>query len=486
MIRAVDLLNGVEMIDLYGSPEIFISGIFYDSRKVTEGGCFIAIEGYKDDGNRYIKDAVMNGAFMIISEKSPEKIYKNVTWVKLKEIRKAYSRIVSNFYKDPLKGKYVIGVTGTNGKTTVVSLINRIVSEVSGTVKIGTLGMECGNQKTDSKLTTPESGDIFSFLSEECKNNFDTLIMEVSSAALSQGRVEGIVFSQAVFTNLSGDHLDFHGSMDEYFSAKLSLFKNLSPESWSVINFDDKKASSIIREINSKYITYGFSDEADVFPVKYRFDLNGIEAEIMSPKGVISVRSSLIGKVNLSNILAAAASSIVKNIPIGIIEKAIEGFDQVEGRLQFAYRKEFSVIVDYAHSDDSLKNLLLSVKDLTGGKLILVFGAGGSRDRSKRPRMGGIAAKYADTVIVTSDNPREEDPMEIISEIIQGFPKKFNKFVVEADRKKAIEKGIKEAKSSDIVVIAGKGHEKYQIFADKTIHFDDFEVVENITGGHCA
>jgi len=487
MIRAKELIRGIEIIDCYGSCEISISGVSYDSRSVENGFCFIAIEGFNRNGNRFVIDAVNKGASMIISEKKPpEDLKQSIVWVVLKDIRKAYFQIVSNFYVDPLSGKYVIGVTGTNGKTTVVSILYKIFSNIFKVVKTGTLGMECNGVFCETKLTTPEAGDLFRFLSEDCNNDFDTVIMEVSSAGLTMNRVEGIKFSQAVFTNLSGDHLDFHGTMDEYFSSKLSLFRNLSSDSWAVVNIDDKKSEKIIKESNSKYITFGFSDEADVYPEKYKTDIDGISARIVSPKGILNIKSSLIGRVNLYNILAAVASSTVKNIPINIIERSIEDFKQVKGRLNFAYKGDFSVIVDYAHSDDALKNLLESIRELTEKKLILVFGAGGSRDISKRPRMGKVASEYADIVIITSDNPRKEEPMDIISQIISGFPKRFNGYVVESDRKKAIETGLSLAGKGDIVVIAGKGHEDYQIFKDRTIHFDDFEIIESLTGGSYA
>lgn len=477
-----NILEGVETITIRGPVDRLISGIFLNSSEIRDGGCFFAIAGYRDDGNRYIADAVKNGAKMVVSEREPSDNYPEITWVQLKNIRKAFALISLNFYKNPFKGKYVIGVTGTNGKTSVVSLIDKIFSKISVTARLGTLGMFCGQKLSVSKLTTPELNDICRFLSEECPGDFDNIIMEVSSVALELDRVKGINFSQAIFTNLSGDHLDFHSNMDNYFKSKLSLFQNLPEDGWAIINIDDNKCREIIENINSRYLTYGFSPDADVKPVRYKLDINGIEAVLETPRGNISITSSLIGRVNLLNIMAAVASAVAGDIDPDSISNAIREVKAVRGRLDFAYKSDFSVLIDYAHTDKALESLLISVRELDFNKLILIFGAGGSRDSSKRSRMGEVASKYADIVIVTSDNPRDEDPETIINQIISGFLPGFKNYHVEVDRERGIWKGIKTAGKKDIVIVAGKGHEDYQIFKDRIIHFDDYEIVNKSIG----
>lgn len=481
-----DMLSGIETMAVRGPLDVQITGITHDSRQVKEGDCFIAISGYKDDGNKYVNDAVAGGAKLVISETGPGSEHRGITWVRLKNIRKAFAQISLNFYGDPLKGKYVIGVTGTNGKTTVVSLIESILIRTKTTVKFGTLGAWCGKNGRKASLTTPEANEIYKFLAEECRGNFENVVMEVSSVALELDRVAGIEFSQAIFTNLSGDHLDFHKDMENYFDSKLSLFRSLSPDTWAIINIDDERGNSIIEVIDSKYITFGFSKEADVRPVNYKLSSNGIKALISTPAGELNIESELIGRINLLNILAAVASAIVRDIGFNDIALAMKEFKTVKGRLDKVFEKDFTVIIDYAHTDNALENLLSSLKELNFNRIILVFGAGGSRDTTKRPRMGAVAAKYADELIVTSDNPRDEDPGSIIEQIIAGFPSGFRSYRIEEERERGIAAGINIASEGDVVIIAGKGHEDYQILGEKVIHFDDYEVVSNLTGGESA
>jgi len=476
-----DILAGIETMEIRGSLGVNISGISHDSRLVKEGNCFIAISGYKDDGNKYIDDAVSKGAVLVISETSPGSDHQGITWVRLKNIRKAFAAISLNFYGDPLKDKYVVGVTGTNGKTTVVALIESIFKRKMRTVKFGTLGAWCGANGKKASLTTPEANEIYKFLAEECRGDFENVIMEVSSVALELDRVTGIDFSQAIFTNLSGDHLDFHFNMENYFDSKLSLFRSLTPDKWAIINIDDEKGKSIIEIIDSKYITFGFSSEADVKPVNYKLSAKGIKALISTPAGDIQIESSLIGRINLLNIIAAIASSIIREVSFEDISAAMKEFKNVKGRLDTVYENDFTIIIDYAHTDNALENLLLSMKELNFRKIILVFGAGGSRDATKRPRMGAVAAAYADEIIVTSDNPRDEDPAAIVREIVAGFPDGFKSYQIEQDRAKGIAAGINLASKGDLVIIAGKGHEDYQILGKKVIHFDDYEVVADLT-----
>jgi len=483
MITIRELLAGIETMEVTGPLDTEITGIAYDSRRVAPGDCFIAISGFRDDGNRYVGDAVTRGAALIISEAAPDSPMEGVTWVRLKNIRNAFSTISLNFYGDPLKDKYVVGVTGTNGKTTVVGLIESIFSMTGKTVKFGTLGAWCGSIGRKVSLTTPESMEMYKFLAEECREGYDNVVMEVSSVALELDRVAGIEFSQAIFTNLSGDHLDFHHDMDNYFESKLSLFRSLTPDKWAVINIDDEKGSVIIDAINSRYITYGFSSEADVRPLSYDLSAKGVRAVIRTPRGQLKIRCGLVGRINLMNILAAVASAMIRNIGFEDIVSALDEFRPVKGRLDPVYDNDFSVMIDYAHTDNALENLLGSIRELNFRRIILVFGAGGSRDTTKRPRMGAVAARLADYVVVTSDNPRDEDPEQIINQVISGFPPGFSSYQVEPDREKGIAAGIGGAGRGDIVLIAGKGHEDYQVLGEKVIHFDDYEVVSRLTGG---
>ena len=300
--------------------------------------------------------------------------------------------------------------------------------------------------------------------------------MEVSSVSLTLHRVHDIHFAQGIFTTFSGDHLDFHHTMDDYFDAKMALFRELGVDDWAIINVDDAVAPSILEQLDCKYLTYGFSEDADVRPLKYKFTLEGIHASIKTPKDSIDIKCSLVGRVNLSNILAAICSAVIKGISFEKIKAGLASFKPVKGRLDLVYNREFSVMVDYAHTDNALESMLKSLREVVANRIILVFGAGGSRDKTKRPRMGKAAADFADFLVVTSDNPRAENPMDIVNDIKTGFAPDFSRYIVEIDRQEAIKKAINMAGKGDLVVIAGKGHEDYQIFKDKTIHFDDYEV----------
>jgi len=477
MILLRDLLKSVDILTYMGDLNKKISGINFDSRKIKENNCFIAIKGFKNDGLNYLEEAIEKGANSIISQNKPFKRNRDITCVQVKNDRKALNQIASKFYNNPTERMNIIGVTGTNGKTTVTSIINAILSKNEKTAKIGTLGMSYEDIFRKTELTTPESPDIFKFLSEVedlgCKN----VVIEVSSVALKLNRVDNMNFSQCIFTSFSGDHLDFHKSMEDYFESKLKLFKNLNSNNWAIVNIDDSRSAQVLDELNCKYLTYGFSNNADIKPIKYDFSLNGIKAIVQTPKGELEIESLLIGRVNLSNLLGAISSALISGISFDNIISAIKDFKPVRGRLDFTYKNNFSVLIDYAHTDNALENLLKSLREIVSQRVILVFGAGGSRDKTKRPRMGKVASKNADFVVVTSDNPRNEEPKNIIEDIIKGFDKDFINFKIEVEREKAIRKALSIAEKGDCVVIAGKGHEDYQIFNDRVIHFDDYEIV---------
>jgi UDP-N-acetylmuramoyl-L-alanyl-D-glutamate--2,6-diaminopimelate ligase len=489
MIYLDELLKDVAIVASSDDLHVEVTGVQADSRKIKPKNCFVAIPGFKVSGLTYVGDAIANGASCVIFETNPEDTLPEipfvVTWIQVVNARVALSKLAAAFYgyKRISPSLYVVGVTGTNGKTTITSLIQAIFSREHPTAKIGTLGMFFEESATKTTLTTPEATEIFEFLSRVHEQGCSHVVMEVSSVALKLHRVGDLRFSQGIFTNFSGDHLDFHKSMEDYLGSKLMLFRQLTMEDWAVVNIDDPSALKIIEQLNCKYLTYGFCEDADVRPLRYKLSLEGVQATLATPRGNITIKSILLGRLNLVNIMAAVASAVIRGIALENIAAAVREFKPVRGRLDLVYRSPFSVLIDYAHTDNALETLLQSLKEIVSHKIILVFGAGGSRDKTKRPRMGKAASRFADSIIVTSDNPRNEEPMNIINDIIQGFEPGFKNFLVEVDRKKAIEKALHLAAPGDLVVVAGKGHEDYQIFKDKTLHFDDYEVVGEALSG---
>ncbi len=478
-----ELLSGVDIIASAGDLEKGVAGVTNDSRKVEKDYCFVAIQGFQQDGLKYVEDAVKRGANSVVSQHKFLKDYPGISWAQVKNDRLAFSKMSVRFYDCIADRFYNIGVTGTNGKTTITALVSAILNRETKTAQIGTLGMRFDETAWGTSLTTPEAPDLFRFLSEACTLGAENLVMEVSSVSLCLYRVEDIKFSQAIFASFSGDHLDFHKTMEDYLASKMLLFKKLQEDDWAVINIDDPTGPKVIQHLNCKYLTYGFSGEADVRPLKYKFSSSntyGIEALLMTPRGQLEIKSPLIGRINLSNLMAAVTSATIKGIAFNNIAAAIMEFKPVKGRLDFAYKGDFSVLIDYAHTDKALEALLQSLREMVTGRLIVVFGAGGSRDKTKRPRMGETVSKNADFLVVTSDNPRQEEPAAIIREIQTGFDSSFKNFIIEIDRESAIKKALDMAVKGDLVVVAGKGHENYQIFKDKTIHFDDYEVVQKL------
>jgi len=476
-----ELLGKHESLAWRGELHLPVSGIAYDSRQIAPGGCFVAIKGFVKDGIEYMSDAVARGAVAVVSVHPPDVAFPHVTWVQVKNDRRALSAMASRFYDDPSRELRVIGVTGTNGKTTTVALIRELLGPASAA--IGTLGMHCAGDSRPTKLTTPEAPELFAFMAAALKAGCVNLAMEVSSASLSLHRVDDVAFAQAVFTSFSGDHLDFHGTMENYFEAKLSLFKKLGSDQWAILNGDDPMGPRIIRELNCRYVTFGFSKQADIQPLKSAFSIDGIKGVLQTPRGKIEFQSPMLGRFNLMNIMAAVSSALVNGVGAERISSALASFQPVQGRVAIAHAGDFLAVVDYAHTDDALKNLLQAFREITRGRLILVFGAGGSRDRTKRPRMARVACRLADLVVVTSDNPRQEDPQAIIADIVAGFDPGFTDYRAEPDRRQAIHLALDLAAAGDVVLIAGKGHENYQIFKDHTVHFDDVEVVREKMGG---
>ncbi len=481
MKRLDELLGRHESLAWRGDLRVPVSAVVYDSRQASAGACYVAIKGFQKDGVQFAADAAARGAVAVVSVHPPPDGLPGVTWVQVKNDRRALSAMANRFFDDPSRGLSVIGVTGTNGKTTTVSLVQALLGP--GAAAIGTLGMHFAGGGRPSKLTTPEAPELFAFMAETRRAGGSHVAMEVSSASLSLHRVDDVHFSQAVFTSFSGDHLDFHGTMENYFEAKLSLFRRLGSDQWAILNGDDAAGPRIIRELNCRYVTFGFSEQADIRPLRAAYTAEGIKGALQTPRGRLEFQSTLLGRFNLLNIMAAASSALVSGVAPERIASALAAFRPVRGRASVAHAGEFLVVVDYAHTDDALENLLRSFREIARGRLILVFGAGGSRDKTKRPRMGRVAGRLADLVVVTSDNPRQEDPQAIIADGGPGLAPGLAPGRIAPDRRAAIGLALGLAAAGDVVLIAGKGHEDYQIFRERTVHFDDFEVVRDLLGG---
>jgi len=458
--------------------EVDIQQISCDSRHVKPKSLFVAVPGTRCDGVNFIDEAIDKGAVAVAYDHHViTKInHGHVCALQVSDSKKFLHEIVQHFYDYPSKKMKMIGVTGTNGKTTTTYLIESVF-KTSGKkcAVIGTINHRIAGNIIPAKNTTPGVVELQQYLFEMNKANVAYCVMEVSSHALEQDRVAGIDFQSAVFTNLTQDHLDYHANMENYFCAKAKLFTQLPLQSQAIINTDDAYAQRLIRLTKSIVISYGINHPADIQAKDIKLSLSGSTLTIHTQQEQTKIKTSLIGLHNVYNILAAWSLCRADGICPGDIKKGIEASGFVPGRLErIDCGQDFHVYVDYAHTDDALKNVLMSFKQVSPAKVIVVFGCGGDRDKTKRPKMGEVAGQLADYAIVTSDNPRQEDPQTIIGEIMAGF--KGNHYAVVSDRKEAIAKAFSLAQKGEIVLIAGKGHEDYQIFKDKTIHFDDREV----------
>lgn len=451
------LFKGVDYKILKSTEKDLYNGnLEYDSRKIKKGDIFVALKGALVDGHKFIDKAIENGAVaIIISEMLPE-LKEGVGYFLVENLRGKLGFIASNFYKNPEKELKIIGITGTNGKTTTTYLIEQILGE-SKVARIGTVEYKIGDEIIEAPNTTPESLDIIKMCKKSVDKGLEYLVMEVSSHGLTSGRVDMLEFDVAAFTNLTPEHLDYHKDMEDYFNAKKILFKKLKDSKSGVINIDDKYGRRIYNEFGG--LTYSLKEKADL-------DLDLIK----------EIKPSLLGKFNMYNLLAAVGVGKILNIDLNTIIKRARKIKGAPGRFEPVFAgQEFKVVVDYAHTGDALENILQGVDDLkSGGKIITVFGCGGDRDKIKRPVMAEVSERYSDLVIVTSDNPRTEDPNKIIDDIVKGFKNKD--YIIEIDRKEAIKKAVLKAEKDDIILIAGKGHETYQILGTTKIHFDDREI----------
>jgi UDP-N-acetylmuramoyl-L-alanyl-D-glutamate--2,6-diaminopimelate ligase len=465
-----------------------VSAIAYDSRRVAPRAVFVALRGLKADGAAFAAQAVARGASLIVAE-TPRPAGETVSWLVVSDARLALALLADAFYDHPSRRLTVVGVTGTNGKTTTSYLLASMFDAAGMKAGLlGTVAYRLGGEEREASRTTPEAPDVQQLLDEMIRQGCKAAVMEVSSHALALKRVDGMRFAAGIFTNLTRDHLDFHEDMETYFLAKRRLFEMLPADAPGVINLDDPRGVTLL-DVVRKPMTFAMSRPADVSPGPLELTLRGLSFEIRTPAGRVSIQSRLVGRPNVSNILAATATAVALGVPLDAIADGVRTLPGVPGRFEVvsAADDDVTVVVDYAHTDDALRNLLETARSLATRRLITLFGCGGDRDRTKRPLMGMVAARLSDLVIVTSDNPRSEDPVRIIDEIKRGIPaggQAGRALDVQSivDRREAIERGIDQAEPGDLVLIAGKGHEKYQQIGDRVLPFDDGEVARAALG----
>jgi UDP-N-acetylmuramoyl-L-alanyl-D-glutamate--2,6-diaminopimelate ligase len=467
------------------------TGVAYDSRMVTRGSVFVALPGQKADGAAFAPQAIAAGAVAVVSERpAPADLSafaeaaadRRVPWIVVANARLALGHLAAEFFGHPSRRMKVVGITGTNGKTTTSYLLQSIF-EAAG-IRCGLMGTvtyRIGDREVAATRTTPEAPEVQGFMREMVDAGCGACVMEVSSHALAMHRVDGIRFAAAIFTNLTRDHLDFHQDMESYFAAKRRLFEILPPDAPAIVNIDDPRGASLT-EVVAWAVTYAINRDADVTPGPLNFGLDGLTFDVRMPQGTAHITSKLVGRPNVYNILAAVGTAAFSGLRIREIEEGIRRLAGVPGRFEVASSSadDITVVVDYAHTDDALRNLLETARPLASRRLITVFGAGGDRDRTKRPLMGMVAARLSDVVVITSDNPRSEDPARIIEEVMRGAEPEARQrnaeLVTLVDRREAIAKAIDVAATGDVVLIAGKGHEKYQEIAGRTTPFDDVAV----------
>jgi UDP-N-acetylmuramoyl-L-alanyl-D-glutamate--2,6-diaminopimelate ligase len=483
-MHLTDLIADLPQVTVQGTLERSVSGIYYDSRQVEKDGVFVCISGFKTDGHKYVFQAVEKGATVIVAEKDIA-LSSDITVLKVPDTRLALALLANAYYDYPSRKFRLIGVTGTNGKTSVTYLIRAILKKAGQKVGLlGTIANLIDEQKIPSEHTTPESSDLQHLFSKMREQKVDSAVMEVSSHALELKRVAGSEYDVAVFTNLTQDHLDFHPSLEAYLEAKAKLFKHLGPgwknkSKYAVLNWDDPSSKLIASQTKVPIVTYGVKEGATYRAEDIELHLTGTSFVIKCPAGAYSLHLNLAGEFNVYNALAAFAVGMEEGIESHLILEALEEMKGVPGRFeQVDCGQDFAVIVDYAHTPDGLENLLKTARAVTKGKVITVFGCGGDRDKAKRPIMGRVASSMSDYCIVTSDNPRTEEPRSIIKDIEGGLVSKSYEIIV--DRRDAIARAVECAQKGDMVVIAGKGHEDYQIIGNKIIPFDDRKVARDI------
>ncbi|MGV1060492.1 UDP-N-acetylmuramoyl-L-alanyl-D-glutamate--2,6-diaminopimelate ligase [Clostridium perfringens] len=478
------LLKGLDYEVIKGNEESKVQNIRYDNRKIEQGDAFVCVKGFKVDGHSFIGDAIKKGARVLIVQEEVS-VQEDITIIKVKDTRKALAIMSSNYFGNPKNKLKIIGITGTNGKTTSAFIIKSILEKAGFmTGLIGTIANYIGNKKVDAVRTTPESYELHELFKNMVDAGVEYCVMEVSSHSLELDRVYGIQFEEGIFTNLTRDHLDFHKTFENYYNAKFKLFER---SNHSIINLDDPYGANIVkdieeREVKTRISTFSIEKESDFKAFEIKSHSNGSEFKV-NLEGIEEFSINIPGEYNIYNSLGCIICAYNLNIPM---DKIKEGLSDVviPGRCELVAKEKnlpYSIIIDYAHTPDGLENILSTVKAFTKNRMISVFGCGGDRDKVKRPQMGKIGCELSDIAIITSDNPRSEEPMDIINDIVK--PLNYDNFVIEVNRKEAIRKAMNMALEGDVIVIAGKGHETYQILKDETIHFDEREVVYDILEG---
>jgi UDP-N-acetylmuramoyl-L-alanyl-D-glutamate--2,6-diaminopimelate ligase len=478
-----ELLQDVSTLESGIAPELDIQSLAYDSRSVKQGSLFFAIRGEQSDGHNFIPQALNKGAAGIVSERTAPLELRS-RWIRVAKIRRALALAGANFYHHPDSSLQLVGVTGTSGKTTTVYLLHSIL-EAAGFLSglFGSIEYRFGREALPARNTTPESLDLLTYLDALRTAGGKAAVMEVSSHALDQERAWGFRFEAAVFTNLTGDHLDYHKDFEHYFAAKRRLFEGLGtpPPNLGVINVDDAWGARLLEVAGLRRVTYAVESNADYRVKQFALGPSGLHATLATPSGKWEIESPLLGRGNLEDVVAAMATADSLAIPRHTIQEGVSRLRQIPGRFEkIDEGQPFLVFVDYAHKYDALKNVLRTARPLARERVIVVFGCGGDRDRTKRPLMGEAAGTLSDLVVLTSDNPRSEDPISIMNDVMVGLQKAGRPYLTEVDRGAAIRRALGEARAGDVVVIAGKGHETYQVLKDRTVSFDDREVARAV------
>ena len=480
------LLQGVDFVRRHG-PNAEVKGIEYDSRRVQPGSLFVAFRGGTTDGNRYLPQAIAQGATAIVTDSaagfSSASAHPDLAVIEILHGRRALAVLAANFFAHPEAQLKLSGVTGTNGKTTTAFLLEAMLRHCGRkTILAGTIEYHAAGRIFPAPHTTPESRDLLELFREGVDGGASEAVMEVSSHALDQERISGLHFDVAIFTNLTRDHLDYHGTMDNYFAAKRKLFES-SPRV-AILNQDDPYGASLASEIRGPLVyTYGMNN-GDFHAGQLRMDPAGMRFDMITPQGEVPLATRLTGGVNVYNLLAASAAAMARGLSLEQVAQGAASLDFVPGRFQSVdCGQKFAVVVDYAHTDDALSNIIAVAREFVsqaGGRVITMFGCGGDRDRTKRPLMGHAAARGSDVVVLTSDNPRGEDPLAIIEQVLPGLSGTSATVIVEPDRRHAIELAIAQAKPGDLVLLAGKGHEKTQTIGERVIPFDDVAIARQV------
>ena len=487
-VRPYEVVGAEEYEDKLNSLDI--TGVAFDSRRVLPGYLFVCIPGFQVDGHDFAKNAVSQGAVALIVEREIEGLPSDIVQVKVDDARKRLGHLAARFYDYPASRLATVAITGTNGKTSTAFLCETVLSQADQAPGlIGTIRAKVGDSEREVRNTTPEASDLQELLSDMVDAGNRSVVMEVSSHALALHRVAGIPFDVAVFTNLSQDHMDFHETMEDYFETKKSLFTGLGQD-WSrpappyaIINFDDPYAEKILKDIKVPYITYGFKEGAHIRATNLEFGPEGSRFQVKTPVGDAEAFLRLAGAFNVSNALAAIGVGLARRIELEDIVDSLATLEGIPGRFELVREgQDFTVLVDYAHTPDGLENVLQAAREVTNGRLITVFGCGGDRDATKRAPMGEVAARLSDRVFITSDNPRSENPARILHDVEAGVLDVGDHvdYIKEVDREAAIAAAVRGARRGDTVVIAGKGHERVQVFADHKIVFDDRDVARRV------